>query len=108
VEPERRQEFEEASEARRASWVWRRYVEAARGSGGDLVEIRYEDLATSPERVGDRLAEELDAPRGPLLAALRGAHAGSVGRYRTDLSADQLADVEAEAGDLLRELGYLT
>jgi hypothetical protein len=108
VEPERRQEFEEASGARRAAWVWRRYVEAARGSGSDLVTIRYEDLATGPERVANRLAEELDAPRGPLLAALRRAHAGSVGRYRTDLSADQLADVEAEAGDLLRELGYLT
>jgi hypothetical protein len=108
VEPERRREFEEASEARRAAWVWRRYVEAARGSGGDLVAIRYEDLATSPERVADGLAEELAAPRGPLLAALRRAHAGSVGRYRTDLSADQLADVDAEAGDLLRELGYVT
>jgi Sulfotransferase family len=108
VETERRQEFEEASEARRAAWVWRRYVEAARGSGSDLVTIRYEDLATSPERVANGLAEELDAPHGPLVAALRCAHAGSVGRYRTDLSADQLADVEAEAGDLLRELGYLT
>jgi Sulfotransferase family len=107
VEPERRQEFEEASEARRAAWVWRRYVVAARGSVGDLVEIRYEDLATSPEQVAHDLAEELDTPRGPLLAALRLAHAGSVGRYRTDLSAAQLADVEAEAGDLLRELGYV-
>jgi hypothetical protein len=29
-----------------------------------------------------------------------------VGRYREDLDVDQLADVLAEAGDLLRELGY--
>ena len=39
-------------------------------------------------------------------AALGRAHASSVGRYRTDLSAEQLADVEDEAGTLLRELGY--
>jgi hypothetical protein len=30
----------------------------------------------------------------------------SVGRYRRDLTTDQLAQVEAEAGELLRELGY--
>jgi hypothetical protein len=29
-----------------------------------------------------------------------------VGRYRRDLTAEQLADVEDEAGELLRELGY--
>jgi hypothetical protein len=30
-----------------------------------------------------------------------------VGRHATDLSEEQLADVVAEAGGLLRELGYL-
>ena len=34
----------------------------------------------------------------PLAAALGRAHASSVGRYATDLNAEQLADVEAEAG----------
>jgi hypothetical protein len=29
-----------------------------------------------------------------------------VGRYRRDLTPEQLADVEDEAGLLLRELGY--
>ena len=42
-----------------------------------------------------------------MASTLAGAHAASVGRYRVDLTADQLAEVEAEAGDLLRELGYL-
>jgi hypothetical protein len=106
VEPERREEFEHASDARRAAWVWRRYVEAARSASTPPVEVRYEDLSQSPETVVDRLGEPLGAARGPLLAALRRAHAGSVGRYRSDLDADQLADVEAEAGELLRELGY--
>jgi len=40
------------------------------------------------------------------LSALSRVHGSSVGRYRTDLSAEQLAEVEAEAGPLLRELGY--
>jgi hypothetical protein len=34
-------------------------------------------------------------------------HDRSVGRWRSDLDAAQLADVEAEAGALLRELGYV-
>jgi hypothetical protein len=106
VEPERREEFEHASDARRAAWVWRRYVEAARSASTTTIEVRYEELAQSPEPVADRLAEALDAPREPLLAALRRAHAGSVGRYRSDLDEEQLADVEAEAAAVLRELGY--
>ena len=107
VEPERRDEFESASDARRAAWVWRRYVTAARSSEAVSVELRYEDLADDPDSVATALVEPLGAPRGPLLLGLRGAHGSSVGRYRRGLSDDQLADVEDEAGALLRELGYL-
>ena len=106
VEPERRGEFEAASDARRAAWVWRSYVTAARGAEGAL-ELRYEDLATDSAAVAASLAAHLDVPAGPLAAALGRAHASSVGRYRTELSAEQLDEVEAEAGALLRELGYL-
>ena len=53
------------------------------------------------------LASYLDAPADALAAALGRAHDSSVGRYRKDLTAEQLADVLAEAGELLRELGYL-
>ena len=105
VEPERRAEFEAAGDARRAAWVWRSYLAAARE--GDVLELRYEDIATDPARVGAEVARRLDAPAKPLVSALGRAHAGSVGRYRTDLTAEQLADVEDEAGSLLRELGYL-
>ncbi len=107
VEEERRAEFETASDARRAAWVWRSYVTAARTAARAL-EIRYEDLISEPARLGVELARHLDAPPEPLAAALSRAHGGSVGRYRTDLSAEQLADVEAEAGPLLRELGYVS
>lgn len=104
VEPERREEFEAASDASRAAWVWRSYLTAARA--GTAFELRYEELASDHERVGAELARHLDAPVEPLVAALGQAHAESIGRHRRDLSAVQLADVEAEAGDLLRELGY--
>ncbi len=107
VEPDRRGEFEAASDARRAAWVWRTYHAAALRADGAL-EIRYEQMAADPERVAGELARHLDAPAAPLAVALAGAHAASVGRYRTDLSADQLADVEAEAGALLREVGYVS
>jgi hypothetical protein len=107
VETERRGEFESASDARRAAWVWRSYVTAAR-SGGVSFELRYEELAADPRGVAKGLAPVLDAPLEPLADALARVHAESVGRYRTDLDPDQLADVEAEAGTLLRELGYVS
>ena len=105
VEPERRGEFETVSDTRRAAWVWRSYVTAARAAEGTL-EIRYEDLVTDPAGVASSLAAHLDVRAEPLAAALERAHASSVGRYRTELSAEQLEDVEEEAGALLRELGY--
>jgi len=107
VEHDRREEFEHASDARRAAWVWRSYVTAARSSGVPHAEIRYEQLASDPAAVADVLAGALDVPAEPLTEALRRAHDTSVGRFRTDLDETQLADVEAEAGHLLAELGYV-
>jgi hypothetical protein len=106
VEPERRDEFEAASDARRAAWVWRRYVSAARTAGIPATELRYEELAADPAGTADRLASALGAPVDALASALAQAHDSSVGRYRADLDAEQLGEVEDEAGDLLRELGY--
>lgn len=106
VEPERRGEFEDASDARRAAWVWRSYVTAARASGVPLIDVRYEDLAMDPAAIAAELSRALAAPVEPLTAALSRVHDSSVGRYRDDLSAEQLAEVEDEAGLLLSELGY--
>jgi hypothetical protein len=106
VEPERRTEFETATDARRAAWVWRSYVTAARAAAA--YELRYEDLAADAGLVGAGLAGFLAAPAQPLVDALANAHAQSVGRYRRELDAEQLAEVEDEAGDLLRELGYVS
>jgi hypothetical protein len=106
VEPERRDEFERASDARRAAWVWRRYVTAARSSDAVSVELRYEELARDPDAIASRLADSIAAPRGPLLVGLRRVHGGSIGRYERELDEEQLAEVVDEAGDLLGELGY--
>ena len=108
VEPERVEEFPRASDAQRAAWAWRRYLTAARVRTADVVEVRYEQMAEDPDSFADALAPRLGIRSDALAAALRAVHASSVGRYRTDLSDDQLADVLAEAGDLLRELGYVT
>ena len=105
VEPDRRDEFEHASDARRAAWVWRSYVAAAR-TAENALEVRYEDMVTDPERVAAAIGDYLDVPAQPLAAALGRAHAASVGRFRADLTPEQLAEVEEEAGSLLGELGY--
>ena len=104
VEPERREEFSQVSDARRCAWAWRRYVQAVRGAGaGDrLLEIRYESLAG----VADELAEFLDSNVTSTHRAMDRFRDSSIGRWRKELSPEQLADVEAEAGPLLAELGY--
>jgi hypothetical protein len=107
VEPVRRAEFARVSDARRAAWAWRRYVSAARSAEAEVFELRYESMAADPEEVGRQLGGYLGASPEGLAAALTEAHAGSVGRYASDLTEEQLSDVVAEAGDLLRELGYL-
>jgi Sulfotransferase family len=107
VEPERYEEFAAVGDARRAAWAWRRYVSAVRDSGAPLVEVRYERLAADPGAVAADLAAALGTSEAPLTAALAEAHGASVGRYVRDLSADELADVLAECGNLLRELDYV-
>jgi hypothetical protein len=104
VEPERRDEFAQVSDARRCAWAWRRYVEAVRAanSGDRLLEVRYEGLAS----VADRLSEFLDANATSAHRALDHFRGASIGRWKNELTPEQLADVEAEAGPLLRELGY--
>ena len=104
VEPQRREEFARVSDARRCAWAWRRYVEAARGAEPRerVLEVRYETLASAAERI----AAFLDAPAANLHRALDGFRDSSIGRWRNDLTPEQLADVEAEASALLRELGY--
>jgi Sulfotransferase family len=106
VEPERREEFAEVSDARRAAWAWRRYVSAARAVPGRTVELRYEELVADPGAATAALGPMLSVGTDELSSAFAAAHASSVGRWRRDLTDDQLEDVDVEAGPLLAELGY--
>ena len=107
VEPDRASRFAEASEATRAAWAWRRHVQAAHSVDSDrVVEIRYEQLVGEPAAAAQLLAERLDLDAGTLERGLGSSFDRSVGRWQRDLTPEQLADVEREAGPLLRELGY--
>ena len=91
-------------DARRAAWAWRRYVEAVRATdaGDRLLEIRYENFSRS----ADVLAEFLSANVESAHRSFDDYRDTSIGRWRKELTPAQLADVEAEAGPLLAELGY--
>ncbi len=79
---------------------------AARSAGARVIELRYEQVTGDPAVVASVLAPQLATAVEPLADALARAHGSSVGRYESDLDAEQLSEVEAEAGPLLRELGY--
>jgi hypothetical protein len=102
VRPEERGEFERASNAARAAWAWRAYVTAARAVRDRVLQVRYESLAEAAPQI----AEHLGVEPGPLEATLSPFTDRSIGRFRRDLSVEQLADVDRVAGSLLRELGY--
>jgi hypothetical protein len=107
VEPERRAEFEAASDATRAAWAWRAYVSAARAAAGPrTLELRYETLVGDPDAAAATLAGHLGVDAAAVRASLGESHDRSVGRFRRDLTPEALADVEVEAGPLLRGLGY--
>jgi hypothetical protein len=112
VEGDRREEFARVSEATRAAWVWRRYETTARRLlepvGDRALEVRYERLVADPAAVARELAAFLDAAeRADEFVTAFGRTTGSAaGRWRRDLHAAQVADVEREAGQLLAALGY--
>jgi Sulfotransferase family len=108
VEPERAAEFAAASDARRAAWAWRRYLTAVSATPAErLHEVRYEQLSADSEGVARDLAAFLAAPAETLADALRAAHGTSVGRWSRELTEEQVADIGAESGALLEQLGYL-
>jgi hypothetical protein len=60
----------------------------------------------SPHAEADRVAAELGSDPAPLRQAFGAAHGSSRGRWQRDLTREQLAEVESEAGAELAELGY--
>lgn len=106
VEPGREQEFSEVSDATRAAWAWRRYVTAASAVPERTAVVHYEQLVSDPAAAAAPVAERLGAEPGLVTAVFAEAHGTSAGRWRRDLTPEQLADVQREAGDALAALGY--
>ncbi len=116
VEPERVQEFETTTDLHRCIWTWRRHVEAVLDAATDLSgaqyhEVRYDALAADPDAEAVRLTDFLGVADAAcrarvqrLLRAVPTAPACAVPDGPvTDAEA---AVMEAEAGPLLRRLGY--
>ena len=106
VEPGREAEFASVSDATRAAWAWRRYVTAAASVPERTVQVRYEQLVTEPGRAAAAVAARLGVDADLVGGVFAEAHDTSAGRWRRDLTAAELADVQREAGAALVALGY--
>lgn len=116
VESDRIREFESTSDAHRMIWAWRRHASAALRDGrplgrGKYFEVRYEDLVSDPKLQSNRILDFLTitdpASRATFSEACSGASRRSVGSWKSIFTDDEVIEIHAEAGDLLRSLGYL-
>jgi hypothetical protein len=115
VEKDRVREFETTSDAHRMIWAWRRYTEAALRDGPPLGparyhELRYEDLVTNPREEATRILDFLGisrpSSRKAFLLATDRAKEGSMGSWKRTFNAAEMAEIEADSGELLRTLRY--
>ncbi len=114
----------------RGAALWLGAVRAALAFGArhptQYLEIRYEDLVHEPRATIQRVATFLDLPFDERMlrhheldlrlgdveriAYLQGVrqpiHTAAVGRWRTELTAGQLADLDRRLGPTLAQLGY--
>ena len=116
VEPERKHEFEKTSDIHRCIWAWRCHTEAILAQTANLpefqyYELRYEALVTRPKEEAQCLLDylKIDNPNSQNLLHQEFARANpsSVGRWKQELSPEQLKQVETEAGSALQRLDYL-
>ena len=116
VEPERVREFETTSDIHRCIWVWKRFTETALDAISQLpqeryLEIRYESLVFEPEKESERLKSflEIKEPSAyqTLRAAISTANSSLSAQWKTQLSPQQLTEIEREAGRLFTYLGYV-
>ena len=69
-------------------------------------EVRYEDLVTQPEATLRPLLSFLGEPWAASVLENRAIFSTSVGRWRSELSAAEVAEIEAVAGETMHALGY--
>ena len=104
-------------------WIVGKGRKYGRAMNGDYLEIHYEDVVEKPRetlaRIGEFIEHDLDYDRiqqnaqGSMVdpnSSFRGDGQGKesnpVGRWKTTLSADKIAEVESLIGDQLAETGY--
>ena len=117
VEPERTQQFESTSDIHRCIWAWRRHTESALQSVANLPkhqyhELRYESLVVNPMAEAEQLLNFLNITdslsRQRFYQAINQVRPDSVGRWKEELSPEQLQQVNQEAGELLHTLNYVS
>ncbi len=69
-------------------------------------EVRYEELVTQPEAPLRPLFAFLGEPWAASVLEHNPTFSTSVGRWRSELSAAEVAEIEAVAGETMRALGY--
>ena len=115
VEKHRLEEFERTTDLHRCIWAWRRHVESALSAIAVLPPVRhhtvrYEELVARPATEAEKLLDFLHisepASRSRFQESVANIHARSVGRWKEELSDEELSTIEHEAGVLLRTLGY--
>jgi len=115
VEVERRKEFETTSDIHRCIWSWKRHVESALDAAmlladDQYIELRYEDVAANPEKEAKRLIAHLGISKDDsirkFLQAIYSADSNLIGRWKKELSKQQISEIKSEAGSLLNKLGY--
>lgn len=84
---------------------WVKAIDKMEKYADNLHVIRYEELVTTPEAVLIQLADYLDVdPAGFNHTLIRTT---SIGKYRSVLSDDQIAEIMQIAGPTMKRLGYL-
>lgn len=115
VERDRVTEFETTTDIHRCIWAWRRFTEAVLNACDTLpphrfYNIRYEQLVANPQQESDALLDFLkitdSESRCRFSQAVAKAKQDSVGAWQRELSAEQVEQIEQEAGLLLRKLDY--
>lgn len=115
VEPDRIQEFETTSDTHRCIWLWRRYLESIFDAVSHLpknqyYELRYEELVSNTADETEKLLDYLEIynhqSRQQLHKATANVKSDSVGRWKRELSTEQLKEIYRDSEDLLVSLKY--
>ncbi|WP_019504101.1 sulfotransferase [Pleurocapsa sp. PCC 7319] len=116
VESDRHHEFATTDNIHRCIWLWRRYIEAATEglnslSSAQKYELKYEDLIAHPDREGTRLLDFLDITTDDSRSIFQEyltsqARLDSIGRWQSNLDAEDIVQIKQEALTWLEQYNY--